>query len=126
MLRDLFEPEHEGYLTDPALLDRLATEKLQREAEALRAEGWKWVEIMPEIDYQGIRGMARFHPARASRTRSSRPRSTGSGSFDSLVAEHGEDPPDAVAAEIEASPTGSTRSAPGRPFGTPRISLAPV
>jgi ParB family transcriptional regulator, chromosome partitioning protein len=40
----------EGYLTDPALLDRLANEKLEREAEAVRQEGSKWIEITPDPD----------------------------------------------------------------------------
>ena len=45
-----------GYLADPALLDRLVKEKLEREAEAVRAEGWQWVEIMPDIDWNTLRG----------------------------------------------------------------------
>jgi ParB family chromosome partitioning protein len=39
---DLFQPEHEGYLTDPALLDRLAAEKLQHSADSVQTEGWAW------------------------------------------------------------------------------------
>lgn len=50
VLRDLFDDEHQGYLTDIALLDRLVADKLEREAEAVRAEGWKWVEIQPVYD----------------------------------------------------------------------------
>ncbi len=49
VIRDLFQESHEGYLTDPALLDRLVAEKLEREAESLRGEGWKWVEIRADI-----------------------------------------------------------------------------
>ena len=41
--RDLFQPEHEGYLTDPAKLDRLVAEKLESLAAEVRGEGWKWV-----------------------------------------------------------------------------------
>jgi ParB family chromosome partitioning protein len=37
--RDLFQPEHEGYLTDPAKLDRLAAEKLENVAAEVRGEG---------------------------------------------------------------------------------------
>ena len=36
VLRDLFEDDDGGWLQDPALLDRLANEKLQAEAERLR------------------------------------------------------------------------------------------
>jgi ParB family chromosome partitioning protein len=45
--RDLFQPEHEGYLTDTAKLDRLVAEKLESLAAEVRGEGWKWVEIQP-------------------------------------------------------------------------------
>jgi len=41
VLRDLFESDDGGWLQDPALLDRLVAEKLEREAGSLRAEGWK-------------------------------------------------------------------------------------
>ena len=50
ILRDLFNLTR-GWLQDPALLDRLVTEKLDREAEAIRAEGWKWVEVSPDFPY---------------------------------------------------------------------------
>ena len=46
--RDLFQPEYEGWLADAALLERLATQKLEALADTLRAEGWAWVEIEPE------------------------------------------------------------------------------
>jgi ParB family chromosome partitioning protein len=45
--RDLFQPEHEGYLTDAAKLDRLTAEKLEILAAEVIGEGWKWVEIKP-------------------------------------------------------------------------------
>ena len=51
ILRDLFNSDDGGWLQDPALLDRLVTEKLDREAEAIRAEGWKWVEVAPDFPY---------------------------------------------------------------------------
>ena len=62
--RDLFQPEHEGYLTDSALLDRLTGEKLDRLAEEVRAEGWKWVEIQPEADYSFLATFGRIYPVR--------------------------------------------------------------
>ncbi|OYV36440.1 MAG: hypothetical protein B7Z80_15565 [Rhodospirillales bacterium 20-64-7] len=55
IVTDLFQKSDEGYLTDPALLDRLVDEKLVREAEAVRQEGWKWVEIMPDISFDALR-----------------------------------------------------------------------
>jgi ParB family chromosome partitioning protein len=62
ILRDLFAEAHEGYLTDPALLDQLAVERLEREADAIRSEGWKWVEIVPDLDYAVMRGLERVYP----------------------------------------------------------------
>lgn len=47
VLRDLFQPGHKGYLADPVILDRLVTEKLEREAGRIKAEGWQWVVITP-------------------------------------------------------------------------------
>jgi ParB family transcriptional regulator, chromosome partitioning protein len=61
IITDLFQSETEGYLTDPALIDRLCAARLEREAEAVRAEGWKWVEIMPEVSYESLRGYGRQH-----------------------------------------------------------------
>lgn len=58
---DLFQRGHEGYLTDPGLLDRLVAVKLERKAKALRAEGWKWVEIMPKIDYDMLHRYGRLY-----------------------------------------------------------------
>jgi len=49
ILNDLFNDDRGGWLQDPALLDRLAGEKLKREAEALRAEGWKWIVVAPSF-----------------------------------------------------------------------------
>ena len=52
--RDLFQPEHEGYLTDAAKLDRLTAEKLETLAAEVRGEGWKWVEIQPIAEYRDL------------------------------------------------------------------------
>ena len=51
VLRDLFEPDHGGWLQDASLLEKLVAEKLEREAEAVREEGWKWIEAAPELPY---------------------------------------------------------------------------
>jgi ParB family transcriptional regulator, chromosome partitioning protein len=45
ILRDLFQQDNGGWLQDPVLLDRLVADKLEREAEVVRREGWKWVEL---------------------------------------------------------------------------------
>ena len=51
VLRDLFQGDDGGWLQDPALVDRLVAERLEREAEAIRAEGWHWVEVAPDFPY---------------------------------------------------------------------------
>jgi ParB family chromosome partitioning protein len=60
VLRDLFEADDGGWLQDPALLDRLVAEKLEREAEAVRAEGWRWVEVAPDFPYGHTYGLRRL------------------------------------------------------------------
>ena len=51
LTRDLFEQDRGGWFDDTALLDRLATEKLASEAEALTAEGWKWIEVALDFPF---------------------------------------------------------------------------
>ncbi len=51
ILRDLFEHDDGGWLQDVALLDRLVTEKLKAEAEAIAAEGWKWISVAVDFPY---------------------------------------------------------------------------
>jgi ParB family chromosome partitioning protein len=51
VLRDLFEHDDGGWLQDVALLDRLVTEKLKAEAEAIGAEGWKWISVAVDFPY---------------------------------------------------------------------------
>jgi ParB family chromosome partitioning protein len=51
ILRDLFESDDGGWLQEPALLEKLVADKLEREADAVRAEGWKWIEVAPELPY---------------------------------------------------------------------------
>jgi len=51
VMRDLFQQDDGGWLQDPVLLDRLLAERLDREAQAVRAEGWKWLEVAIEFPY---------------------------------------------------------------------------
>jgi ParB family transcriptional regulator, chromosome partitioning protein len=60
MLHDLFQGDDGGWLEDPALLDRLVTERLQIEAEALVTEGWKWIEVSVDLPYGYSHGMRRL------------------------------------------------------------------
>lgn len=47
--RDLFTEDRGGWLVDPLLLDRLVAEHLAGTAETVRAEGWGWVEVLPQL-----------------------------------------------------------------------------
>lgn len=60
VLRDLFQGDDGGWLEGPALLDRLVTEKLQAEAEALASEGWKWIEVAMDLPYGYSHGLRRL------------------------------------------------------------------
>ncbi|MBX9588833.1 MAG: ParB N-terminal domain-containing protein [Hyphomonadaceae bacterium] len=51
ILRDLFEPDDGGWLQEPPLLEKLVAEKLEGEADIVRAEGWKWIEVVTELPY---------------------------------------------------------------------------
>jgi len=58
--RDLFENDNGGWLQDPALLDRLAEEKLRAEAEHLAQEGWKWIAAAIDFPYGHMQGLRRL------------------------------------------------------------------
>lgn len=60
ILRDLFQSDDGGWLQDAGLLETLAAGKLAREAEAIRAEGWKWVEVSTDLAYGHTSGMRRI------------------------------------------------------------------
>ncbi|WP_171173671.1 ParB/RepB/Spo0J family partition protein [Ruegeria sp. HKCCD8929] len=51
VLRDLFQTDDGGWLQDAALLETMVTEKLKEEAEAIRAEGWHWIEVATDFPY---------------------------------------------------------------------------
>lgn len=57
VLRDLFEYDDGGWLQDVPLLDRLVTEKLKAEADAIAAEGWKWIEAAVSFPYNHDYGL---------------------------------------------------------------------
>ena len=60
--RDLFAEGDQGaFVDDPAKLNRLVSEKLQTLAEGVQAEGWKWVEIQPEVNHQSVSRYKRIH-----------------------------------------------------------------
>ena len=48
-----------NWFTDPALVNRLAAEKLDSSAGAVRGEGWKWLEIIPELSWEALKGFGK-------------------------------------------------------------------
>jgi ParB family chromosome partitioning protein len=60
IMRDLFQQDDGGWLQDAGLLARVVAEKLERDAAAIRAEGWKWVEVASEFPYGHSYGMRRI------------------------------------------------------------------
>ncbi|MCG7505837.1 ParB/RepB/Spo0J family partition protein [Mesorhizobium retamae] len=60
VLRDLFEADEGGWLQDPALLDRLVSEKLKATADEIANEGWKWLTVDVDLPYgydHGLRAL---------------------------------------------------------------------
>lgn len=63
--KDLFADTGQGvYLTDRALLDRLATERLAPTVEAVQAEGWSWVEVALRATPSELYDFRRVNPDR--------------------------------------------------------------
>ncbi|HDS1834040.1 MULTISPECIES: ParB/RepB/Spo0J family partition protein [Pseudomonadota] len=58
--RDLFAEGDAGvYLTDAALLERLAQDKLAGVAATVRAEGWAWVDATPGVTHADLHAFQR-------------------------------------------------------------------
>ena len=58
--RDLFAEDDAGvYLTDAALLERLAQDKLAGIAAEAKAEGWAWVDAAPAATYADLQAFQR-------------------------------------------------------------------
>lgn len=65
--RDMFD-DRNIYFEDVALIQKLATEKLEVAAEQVRAEGWSWVEVVQEIGYDTFNPYSRLYPVKRSFT----------------------------------------------------------
>jgi ParB family chromosome partitioning protein len=100
ILRDLFTEDGGGWFEDPALLDRLAAEKLAGIAQAVRdKEDWKWAEA--HIDYPRALGLARVYPHPVERPEEETARMSAlSEEYDALVTQW--DAVEELAPEIEA------------------------
>jgi ParB family transcriptional regulator, chromosome partitioning protein len=107
--RDLFN-EDAAYFADSQLLDRLVSEKLISIADKLREEGWSFVEVQPELDYEALARFGRVAPQRVALSAKDAKRLRRvSDRYDELVAEIGDDASDEqiealdrMSAEIEA------------------------
>ena len=69
VLRDLFADEYENgvWLEDPALLMKLALDRLQTAADEL-ATRWKWAEPRLDVDWSDLARFGRVRPTPAQRT----------------------------------------------------------
>jgi ParB family chromosome partitioning protein len=62
--RDLFSEAQQGYIDDPALLERLASAKLARAAKSLEKEAWQWLEVRVRTDRAELAQFARVRSTR--------------------------------------------------------------
>lgn len=61
--QDLFaQADDAGFISNVALLETLAAEKLEIEAEPVRGEGWAWVEVVLSFDYSLSQQYGRAYP----------------------------------------------------------------
>ena len=69
VMRDLFADEYENgvWLEDPALLMKLALDRLQFAADEL-ATRWKWAEARLDVDWSDLARFGRVHPTPAEPT----------------------------------------------------------
>lgn len=101
--RDLFDDRNAGYVSDLTLLNRLVVRKLEDTAEAVRSEGWKWVETLAEFDWDAVKGFSRVHEGHVALTPEQEARLSGLGEqHDELAAaSEEEDLDDEQAAKLE-------------------------
>lgn len=65
ILRDLFDTDDEGYLADGMLLETMVAEKLEAAAQAVRGEGWQWVEVHPMLSWSQLAAFDRAETVEA-------------------------------------------------------------
>jgi ParB family chromosome partitioning protein len=101
ILRDLFQQDDGGWLQDASLLDVMVTEKLAEEAEVIRAEGWKWVEVDTDFPYGHTFGMRRIHGEAEPMSKAEATEYQAlKAEYDALEAEHAE--ADELSEEVDA------------------------
>jgi ParB family chromosome partitioning protein len=101
VIRDLFDPDA-AYFTDSVLLDGLTGEKLEAEAQKVRSEGWSWVEVRPELDYEEQARFGRIPPTQLRLPKKERQKlKAASKRHDALVAKLEREEDDAASAELD-------------------------
>lgn len=60
VMRDLFAQDDGGWMQDVLLLEKLVAKKFDHEAEVIRAEGWRWVEVAVDFPYGHTAGLRRI------------------------------------------------------------------
>ena len=102
--RDLFSEDRGGWIADAGLLERLVAERMEREAEAVRAEGWRWVAIGQEAQAAAW-NLRRVWPGKVALSPEDEARRDALASrYDELAEEHNgsaDDLPEDVAAELD-------------------------
>jgi ParB family chromosome partitioning protein len=101
VIRDLFDADA-AYFANSQLLDRLAAEKLEAAAEVTRREGWSWVEVRPELDYEELASFGRVRPKQEKLPKKQQKRLEAlSERYDALVTELEDQPDSAAVAELD-------------------------
>jgi len=100
VLRDLFTEDGDRWLEDPALLDRLVSEKLTGLAEDTRGrEGWKWAGSCAE--FTDVSALGRVYPVAIERSEADAAEIAAlSAEYDRLISET--DAEDAFPPEVDA------------------------
>ncbi|WP_376100908.1 hypothetical protein ACE7GA_26710 (plasmid) [Roseomonas sp. CCTCC AB2023176] len=101
--RDLFTEDGGGWIADAALLERLVGERMEAEAETLRAEGWRWVAVGDAASDEVWR-CRRVWPTRASLTEAEEARRDELATrSDEIANDYGgaDDLPEQIAAEFD-------------------------
>ena len=112
VMNDLFQSDDGGWLQDVALVDRLVAEKLEREADAVRAEGWKWVEAALDLPYGHVYGLRRLRgePAPLTRGRGSDAEAALQAEYDQIEQAHAGD--DDLPEDVDGGSPRSRRRSP--------------
>ncbi len=104
IVRDLFTEDGGGWYADPALLDRLASERLEALANEVRdGEGWRWAQA--HLDYPHAQGLRRVYPHAVALSEEDEARREAVGAeYDALEAQWGqaESLPEEVEAKLAA------------------------